>query len=215
LSNHVSSFIFTRTSKDLNNNKKNGNLLLILPGLEHRMQTFDVHYEHLNHLQNQVNFIKELSNSISKKLTIRLHKSSFDELEQKFLQKINPVIKFDKGIVDIKKLTSKSRLVVHSYDSTGVLETLSQNIPTIMYWDQPFEQLGKDAKVYYKMLVNVGILHLSSISAAKKINQVWNDIDSWWMLKSVQKVRTKFCNRYSRISNNPAIQLKKIFSKLV
>ncbi len=214
-SNHVPSFIFTRTSKDLNNNKKNGNLLLILPGLEHRMQTFDVHYEHLNHLQNQVNFIKGLSNSILKKLTIRLHKSSFDELEEKFLQKINPVIKFDKGIDNIKKLTSKSRLVVHSYDSTGVLETLSQNIPTIMFWDHPFEQLGKDAKVYYKMLVDVGILHLSSISAAKKINQVWNNIDSWWMLRSVQKVRIKFCNRYSRISNNPAIQLKKIFSKLV
>ena len=106
-------------------------------------------------------------------------------------------------------------MVVHSYDSTGVLETLSQNIPTIMFWDHPFEQLGKDAKVYYKMLVDVGILHLSSISAAKKINQVWNNIDSWWMLRSVQKVRIKFCNRYSRISNNPAIQLKKIFSKLV
>jgi putative transferase (TIGR04331 family) len=215
LPNYVSSFIFKRSSKDLNNNKKNDNLLLILPGLEHRMQTFDVHYEHFNHLQNQVNFIKGLSNSISKKLTIRLHKSSFDEFEEKFLQEISPVIKFDKGIINIKKLISKSRLVVHSYDSTGVLETLAQNIPTMTFWDQPFEQLGKDHKAYYKMLVDVGILHLSPLSAAKKINQVWNDVDKWWSLRSVQKVRKKFCNRYSRISNNPAIQLKKIFSKLL
>jgi putative transferase (TIGR04331 family) len=84
-----------------------------------------------------------------------------------------------------------------------------------MFWDHPFDQLGKDAKVYYKMLVDVGILHLSPLSAAKKINQVWNDVDKWWLQRNVQKVRKKFCNRYSRITDNPAIQLKKIFSKLV
>ena len=53
-----------------------------------------------------------------------------DELRWK---DFDPAVKVDTGEVDIRDLISRSRLVVHSYDSTGILETLNLNIPTLAF----------------------------------------------------------------------------------
>jgi putative transferase (TIGR04331 family) len=99
---------------------------------------------------------------------------------------------------------------VHSYDSTGILETLSQNIPTLAFWQNGFEHLRESAKPYYQLLVDVGIIHLTPESIAQKVNAVWDDIDAWWMQDNLQDARKKFCNQYARPSRNPVNQLIKL-----
>jgi putative transferase (TIGR04331 family) len=114
------------------------------------------------------------------------------------------------GNEPIRKLIAKSRLVVHSYDSTGILETLSENIPTLAFWQNDFEHLRETAKPYYQLLVDAGIVHLSAESLAQKVNEVWDDVNSWWEQSSVQYARKQFCDRYARQSQKPVGALKEI-----
>ena len=105
--------------------------------------------------------------------------------------------------------------MVHSYDSTGVLETLSQNIPTLAFWQNGFDHLRENSKPYYQLLVDAGIVHLTSESVAQKVNEVWDNIEGWWGQDKVQEARRQFCNRYARVSQNPVRELKQILLRQI
>ncbi len=125
---------------------------------------------------------------------------------------LDKTIKLDMGSSIISKLIAQSRLIVHSYDSTGILETLAQNIPTLAFWQNGFDHLRDSAKPYYQLLVNVGIVHLKPESAAAKVCEIWDDVEGWWAQSAVQEARKQFCDRYARVSQNPVNELKKILS---
>ena len=99
-------------------------------------------------------------------------------------------------------------MIVHTYDSTGLLETLSMNLPTIAFWCHGFEHLVDDAIPYYKMLVDVGILHFSAFSAARKIDLIWPDISEWWAQSDVQEARMKFCDQFARTRSQKSKHIK-------
>ena len=58
--------------------------------------------------------------------------------------------------------------------------------------------------------MNVGIIHLTPESAAKQVNEVWDNIDEWWLGDKVQEAKREFCKKYARVSENPAKDLKTI-----
>ena len=99
-------------------------------------------------------------------------------------------------------MIDESRIMLFSADSTGMLETLSQNIPTIAFWQNGLGHVRESARPYYQLLFDAGIVHLSPISVAGKINEIWNDVDGWWASREVQEARMKFCERYARLSEN-------------
>ena len=47
----------------------------------------------------------------------------------------------------------KSRLCVCSHNATVFLETLSRNFPTIVFWDERFNEISKDSKPLVDLLV--------------------------------------------------------------
>ena len=128
-------------------------------------------------------------------------------------REFNPNLNIDCGTINIRKICSRNRLVVHSYDSTGILETLSLNIPTLAFWQNDLEHLRESALSYYQKLVDVGILHLSVESITSWINNIWNDVDSWWLDNDVQSARREFCDRYAKTVVNPALKLKQMLDE--
>ena len=102
---------------------------------------------------------------------------------------------------------------MHSYDSTGLLETLSQNIPTMAFWQDGLSHVREGAKPYYQCLIDAGIIYTSPTSIAEKVNDVWPDVDNWWGSDEVQAARKYFCDRYARVSNQPISDLKQILVK--
>ena len=124
---------------------------------------------------------------------------------------VDPNICIDTGSCDIKELIAQSRLVVHGYDSTGILEALALNTPCIAFWRNGFDHLIESAKPYYQLLVEAGIVHLSPESAALHVDKVWSDVEGWWWQKEVQEARFKFASRYAKPSKNPVKELKQIF----
>ena len=114
----------------------------------------------------------------------------------------------DFGVINIFKAISESRLSVFSYESTGVLENLSLNLPLVCFWHNGLDDLFSDAIPYYKLLIDVGILHESPESAAEHIKKYWDNIDEWWESEGVQNARKVFCNQYARQADNPIRTLR-------
>ena len=101
---------------------------------------------------------------------------------------------------------------MHSYESTGKLETLSQNIPTLVFWQNNFDHLREKVIPEYQMLVDAGIIHLSAESVVDKVNEIWSDVDKWWLQSRCPKRKNKFCDIYAKNFKNP---IKTISSILV
>jgi putative transferase (TIGR04331 family) len=215
LHQNTPAFVFKTAGRKAESYNSQGGLLLIELCLNNRITTWDSTFEFADYFEKQQHFIKMLESPPKQKLTIRLsgiHKYlSWNEDER--WKVFDPALKINTGSGSITELISQSRLIVHSYDSTGILETLSQNIPTLAFWQNGFDHLRDSAKPYYQLLVDVGIVHLTSESVAYKINEVWDDVDAWWLQDDVQDARLKFCERYARRSESPVRDLIQIFSK--
>jgi len=213
LPQHTPAFIFKTSAKKSKKYNPKGGLLLIELCLNHRITTWDSDEEFSKYFEDQKIFIENLSDQPRKKLTIRLHSEYVHHKwgEEARWKEFDPMLKLDKGSAPVFDLVSKSRLVVHSYDSTGILETLSLNIPTVAFWQNDLHHLRESAKPYYQLLIDAGIVHLSPDSVARKINEIWGDVDGWWQQENVQTARNQFCEQYAKNSQHPISMLRLIF----
>ena len=215
LPQHTPGFILKTAGNKLGRYNPSGGLLLIEVYLNHRMTTWDSNTEFINYFNEQKIFVENLADEPKRELIIRMHSGykyqRWGEVER--WREFDSNLEIETGIVGINNLIAQSRLVVHSYDSTGILETLSQNIPTLAFWPNELSHLRDSAKPYYQLLLDAGILHLKSNLVAEKINDIWEDVDSWWASKEVQCARTSFCNYYAKISENPTQEFINLLSE--
>jgi putative transferase (TIGR04331 family) len=210
LPQHTPAFVFKTVGIKKKNYNSKGGLLLIEMCQHYRRTTHDALSEYIKYFNDQKKFVKRLSKTSKKKLTIRLHSELRTWNEKARWLDFDSSLKFDNGRINIQKLISKNRLVVHSYDSTGLIETLSQNIPTLAFWQNDLEHVKKSALPYYQSLINTGIVHLSAESVADKVNEIWHDVDGWWNQAHVQDARKQFCERYAKTHQSPVSELKRI-----
>jgi len=209
---HVPAFIFKTAGVKKETYNSKGGLILIEICHPGSYETQDIESEHINYFNDQKEFVKRLDEDVKKNLTIRLHSSYkiFRWSEEKRWFDFDPMLRLETGKININKLISKNRLVVHSYDSTGILETLSQNIPTLAFWQNGFDNIENSAIPHYQTLVDVGIIHLSPRSVASKVNDIWDDVEGWWNQSHVQTAKNQFCELYAKTSHNPLSELKRI-----
>lgn len=214
LPQHTPAFIFKTAGRKAEACNPNGGLLLIELHAGLMLSTWDVAAEFNTYFEDQQSFIEKLQKPLRKHLTVRLHHghTNLKWGEENRWREFDPAIRLDTGSSNISKLIMQSRLIIHSYDSSGILETLSQNIPTLAFWQNDFDHLRESAKPYYQLLVDAGIVHLTPESAAAKVNEIWDDVASWWLQASVQEARKQFCDRYARVSQHPVYELKKILT---
>ena len=208
----IPAFMFKSVGEKMVNINPNGRLLLVEYFYKFGRSTWDSAYEFINYYDDQKEFVKQLDNSLRQEVIIRLDSNSYNCFldQEKKWSEFDIKLKIDLGKTPMKKLIADSRLIVFSYDSTGMLETLSQNIPTLVFWQNQFDYLTEDAKPYYQLLIDAEIICLSPKSAAKKVNMVWHNIYEWWNLSEVQEARKKFCNYYAKTSKNPVSELRNI-----
>lgn len=215
LSQHTPTFVLKTAGRETEAYNSNGGLLLIeAPFDEHRLTIWDNTHAFASYFADQQAFIEKLQELPRKYLTVRLHGSyrylKWSEVVRWHL--FDPDLKIDTGAKPIRKLIAQSRLIVHSYDSTGILETLSQNIPTLAFWQNGFDHLRDSAKPYYQLLVDTGIVHLTPESVATKVNEIWDDVESWWAQSAVQDARRTFCDRYARAEKKPVWAMKRLLT---
>ena len=182
-----------------------GGLLLIELPVDHRINTWDSTKEFEQYFQDQQSLVARLAANARQELTIRLHGTAryLRWNEEARWGDWDPALKLELGHVPIDNLIADSRLIIHSYDSTGILETLSANIPTLAFWQNRLDHLRDSAIPYYQLLVDAKIIHFSPITIADMVNEVWEHVDSWWQQEDVQQARELFCKQYANLSHTP------------
>lgn len=210
--NVVPAFIFKthgRKSFDLNAKQ----ILLIENLIPHRVAPYDNYSDFAQYQIEQFDFVDALSNENKERLLVRIHSAAkrftWNE-EQRWVDRY-PNISIETGARSIWDLIRQSQIVIHSYDSTGILETLSLNIPTICFWRGGLDHLLPSAIPFYKLLSDAEILFYSPEEAARNVNEKLNDINSWWNSSKVQNARRKFCEQYARSETKPISLLHKLF----
>jgi putative transferase (TIGR04331 family) len=212
LPQHTKSFIFKNLK--IKHRFKN-KLILVELHPSQRCTTWDDVFEFSLYFKNQIIFCSKLSKHIRKNLIVRLHSDS-NRMEWFEIARWNAYdqsIKIDVGVKSIERLIEKSKLVVFSYDSSGLLEMISGGHPCMAFWAEGLQHLQSKAVPVYRMLEAVGIIHFSPDSIASKINEIWDDIDGWWSSAEVKKAREEYCRQYINRSKNLLIDIHQLLNK--
>ena len=208
--NYRTSFCFKTLDKKISSDS-NGGLLFIDSPLDYRRNTWDSTMEYHKLFNQKIIFLSQIRNTINPGITVRLHPLNHSKFQADIrYYKSDPTLHIDKGYSKLDSLIPRNRLLVFSYESTGIIENLIRDIPTMALFLDGFECLSDEAKTHYRLLADVGIFHVSVESAAQKICTEWDNIRSWWDDPIVQRARISFCNQYGKTSRKPIRELRKI-----
>ncbi len=189
-----------------------GKIILVAEALDINRKLWDGTGEYLRHWEDQLSFFDLLGPAHRANAVMRLDgrdASGWDGYAR--LSDLKFPISIDRGECTLEKLTPQMKLLVFTYNSTGFLENLSQNIPTIAFWIGGMRSIRDSAKPAFEDLIDVGIFHGSFESAASHINAHANNVDKWWNLQATQDARIRFCLKYAKFTHTPINDLKDAF----
>ena len=195
-----------KTKQDSICPKKDGNILVVLANSpRYYYHMYSIPYAAsgvLRYFQYQYDFCKSLPKGLQKSLLVRLfvHDYGWSQRDRWTLE--CPEVKCYDGNKSIIEQLKECRLCVVTYNATTVLETLTLNFPTILFWDPEQWEIRSSARTYYEKLHSAGILHYTPESAAAKVSEICNDPVAWWTKKEVQEAKDQFCYQFARISDN-------------
>ena len=175
---------------------------LKLPIQSYHLFSAPIASQWLDYFNDQCNFVDTLTSKIRDVLTVRLH---IDELGWEPINRWKdrfPDIVIDEGHFDINNLIKKNRIYVSTYNATSFLESITMNIPTIMFWNPNHWEMRDSAIPFFDRLRDVGILHDTPESAAEHVNAIWDDVNFWWEGEILQETLKSFKKHYSHIPND-------------
>jgi putative transferase (TIGR04331 family) len=204
--------MLSRLNQNMGYDKK-GYILLVqttVPRYSYRLYSVPIAGQWLSYFEDQIEFVSSLPEELQRQTLVRTESEDYDlEQESRWLKSF-PKIKLENGEKDIHSLFRKSKLVVSTYNSTSFLETLSRNIPTVVFWNPGYWEIRDESKASIELLKSVGIFHESPKKAAEHITMISKDINSWWLQKEVQTAVKKFTLQFAKINNNLLDDLTKI-----
>jgi putative transferase (TIGR04331 family) len=206
---------FGSTPKPRSHRQKN--LLLIQDQFPTNWNLTDTANRFKYYVQDQHAFIKSLSAQPISSLIIR--KFGFD-LNNNFANKHwhdleiqeNMTLKFDNKHGSIYKLVRRSRIAVFAYYSTGFLECLAMDHPTIAFWREGFDIFSDEVVQDFIPLYSNGLIHFSADSASNHVNANWDDVYAWWTSPSVVNAKKTFVEKHSRQSRKPIREFRSIIN---
>ena len=160
-------------------------------------------------IREQFEFVDHLSKNITTQLKVRIFNPDWGWCQAERWKNKFPNIKLDLADKPLKNSISKSRLVIVNCNGTVLLETLSMNIPTIIFWDPNSNEIRPSAVPYFNKLLSVGILFYNPEDAAYKVNEVWDNVNDWWFSSTIQEARIFFCDKFANHPKKPLQKLKK------
>ena len=185
----------------------------VMPRYSYVMGSFTVAASQVeSNLDDQYRFVRGLRKIICENLLIRLFMPDWGWAQEDRWRAQIPDVRIDPGVIPIESLVKGCRLYVSTYNATTFLESLSRNIPTIIFWNPKHWEIRPSAAPYFDKLREVGILHANPEDAFEKVNEIWDDVEKWWSKMEIQEARKSFCVHYARTQENP---IKKLHESLV
>ena len=185
-----------------------------IPRYSYWLYSSPVGPQYLDSIGEQKSFLKSVSPGVRKLLLMRLHPTERGWHENYMWQHLDLSLEVYRGTKSNAEQLNASRLSIGTYNGMGILETLSANYPTIIFWNPNHWELRESAKPAFDVLLGAGIFHETPQSAAFKVNEVYQDVQSWWMSVETQRARKIFCDQFCNTSK-PLIRLKEELLKLL
>lgn len=190
--------------------KENENLLfagMSLPKYHYRFTTFLQPEDMLKYFEEKKLFLQNLKEDLKGKLLYRpypYHPSEYQDYEREELGIIKQMCPHAKFLIKGKLVEwlKKVKLVVIDHPHTALIEALTINVPSIFYWDHNVYLMREEAEYYFELLRRAGIVYKDPVSAAKKINEIFNEPWEWWSSFEVQNAKEKFCKRYAHTNKD-------------
>ena len=174
-----------------------------LPRFFYNYFSMPIASEYVEYLRNQIIFLKKLDNFNLSRLEIRQDNSGI-----KWGWRVSDVLKdngFEKNIsrknISLFDQLKGASLSISTHNGTVPLETLALNFPTIIFWDKNHYQLNKEASQKISLLEEVGIFYDCPQKAAQHLNNISNNVSSWWNQETLQIAVKEFTQEYAL--NNP------------
>lgn len=160
------------------------------------------------YISNISKFLNSIENNLKKQVVMRLPPNS--SIKNNFCEKLMKNYKFYNND-SFSNACSKSKLIIHTFNSTPFLETFSSNIPSILILDKNDNPFKSEYKILMDSLIHNKILFFDPKIAAKFVNKLWSSgIDDWWFNKKTQNSIKKFNDIFAKKSNNICEELEKI-----
>lgn len=190
------------SSKKKRGNKK-GMLIItsVPPRYSYVMFSAVLSSQWIEDFENQSSFLNKLSKQIINNVTIRLYKNDYGWDQYYRWYDLFPNIKYDFGANPLRKKIQKYKLIVCTYNATTLIESLAMNIPTVIFWKTNHWELRDSAIPFFDQFKKVGIFHETFESAAQHINNIWENIEDWWISDEVVSALSTFCKNYGKTSN--------------
>lgn len=181
---------------------KNNSLILVCAGsrvYRFRLDSFPQPFEIISYLRNRFDFLKNISPIIFNKLYYRPSPDNHPSLSEKYyLERDFPKIKICEGKLHPQIL--KCKMLVIDNPGTTLNIAMAANIPVIFFWNKQHWAMCRQAVPCFEALEKVGIMYQNGRDAAEKVNEVWDNVQSWWNQKVIQDARKDWCYQYARTS---------------
>ena len=153
--------------------------------------------------------ITKLNNDIKKKTKIRLNDSFYNSNRGLYYKKYyqDTGVKIDSGETNIKKLLINTKVSLFTYDSTGILENLSLNMPTLCFLDNGLKHINERNIEDYNLLIDANILFTDINKLITHLTNYWSDIDKWWLDEKTQSSINKFNSRLNKLGGKNSIRI--------
>lgn len=158
----------------------------------------------LKQLEFVNNFFKDIPNNILKKIYYRSYPRDYfrygfryqnELMSHKYLDHVNHVSSFKNKGETCKEQMASSSLVIIDQLSTGYLESLSMNIPTICLIDQECLLLNDKYSNFFDELIEAKIIHTSPSSASRHFESVHLDPQKWWNMNKTQQLKNSWLHK--------------------
>ena len=172
--------------------------------------------QYLAYLDDQFKFVDALASDPKKSLIVRANEKALKggwETNSRWKEKFKN-ISINFGDQPISKELDATKICVATYNATVFLETLSMNIPTVMFWNPKHWELRDAAEPYYQELKKAKILFDNPSLAADHINFIWDDVETWWASETVVSAKDKFILNFSHQNSALFTDLKNHFLKI-
>ena len=172
-----------------------------VPRYKHRIDLVLFPDDIEKYFKDKEKFISKLPGTLNSKIMYRPGKKDLGRNEVDFIKAINPYIEIiiTKSVTDWMK---KFKIVVIDHPYTSFLESLTINVPTVLFWDHDIFLMRPEAEPYFQALRDAGILYKDPLSAAEKVNGIFDNPKEWWHSNTVQNARNEFCDRFAYSRND-------------
>ena len=198
---------FSLTSDQKNSElKKNFGSIILYEGSKYAGKLSSAPFGPTNNIQFEqiIKFYSNLKGDIRKKFKFKPPPYSNFRINTK--KKVKILFGKEKVLdetMSLENIISQSKLIICTYPQTTFLEIILSKKPFIIIYPKNLWEFDKNSQRVLNKLKKKNILFHDELKASNYVNKKWDNIESWWNSKEIQKTLNDVVNNdFSLKSHN-------------